>query len=167
MWQRWASGRLLAAALIMALPAPWFSVLAEPGTARLSGVIQTRERVPLAGVRVLAADPERGSVRRSEPTSAEGEFTLAGLEPATYELAVETDGGIYLVGESLYLVEGVKREVQIVVGEQAAPAAAHRREARPSVWDNPYTAGAIVLGAAIVVGVLVNQWTEDESNVSP
>ena len=35
-----------------------------------------------------------------------------------------------------------------------------------SIWNNPLTAGAIVLGAAILVGVLVKDLTDDELQAS-
>jgi hypothetical protein len=168
MRQRSVTARVLAAIVVAALPAPCFSALAEPQSAELSGVILTAKQTHLAGARLLAADPEQGKVYRSEPTPSNGSFTLSGLEPGTYELAVEVDGGLYLVKDPLYLVAGVRRTVRIAVGAEppadggvpspgdAAP------EPSPSAWNNPVSAGAIVLGIAIVVGVLVENATGDE-----
>ena len=168
MRQRSVTARLLAAVVVAALPAPCFPSLPEPGSAELGGVIVTARQSHLAGARLLAADPAQGKVYRSEPTLPNGSFTLSGLEPGTYDLAVEVDGGLYLVKDPLYLVAGVKRTVRIAVGHEppldggvASPSVA-ASEPVPSVWNNPVSAGAIVLGIAIVVGVLVENATEDE-----
>jgi hypothetical protein len=172
MRQRTVTARLLAAVAIAALSGGWLPAVADSGLAELRGVIRSAERTPLADVRLLAADPEQAKVYRSEPTSEDGSFTLSGLEPGTYELAVAADGGLYLVEEPLYLVAGVKRTVQIAVGIEpagdagdATPSDPASRPA-PSFWDNPLTAGAVVLGAAVVVGVLVNNWTDSETTAT-
>jgi hypothetical protein len=168
MRKRSVTAKLLAAVVVAALPVPCLPALPEPASAELGGVILTAKQTHLAGARLLAADPARGEVYRSEPTAPNGSFTLPGLEPGTYDLAVEVDGGLYLVEDPIYLVAGVKRTVRIAIGvepprggdapspREAAP------EPSPSVWNNPVSAGAIVLGIAIVVGVLVANATEDE-----
>jgi hypothetical protein len=165
-WER----RLPALALVGTLAVPWPALSAGPPTATLEGVIRTASRTPLAHAKLLAVDVERGAVHRSELTTAEGQFTLADLAPGTYELAVETEGGLYLVATRLELLAGVRRSVQVALGSgDGAPPVAAGATGRQAggVWNNPYTAGAIVLGFAIVVGVLVKNATEDEPAASP
>jgi len=168
MRHRSMTARLLAAVVVAALPAPCLPALPEPGSAELSGVILTATGTHSEGARLLAADPALGKVYRSEPTPSDGSFTLSGLEPGTYELAVELDGGLYLVKDPLYMVAGVKRTVRIAIGEElpldgSVPSTSNAAsEPAPSLWNNPVSAGAIVVGIAIVVGLLVENATEDE-----
>jgi hypothetical protein len=158
----------VATVVIVALSAPGFAARAEPASGGLTGVIRTADRSPLAGARLLAAQADDGEVFRSEPTTGDGSFTLSDLPPGSYSLAVEIDDGIYLVQDPLPVVAGVKRVVQIAVGVEpsgstgSVASATAGETPTPSVWSNPYSAGAIVLGLAIIVGVLVKNVTDDE-----
>jgi hypothetical protein len=173
MTQRSVMARLLASVAIAALPAAWIPTPAEPLAAGLTGVIRGADRTPLAGARLLAAHTAKGRVYRSAPSSNEGSFTLSELEPGSYALAVETDGGVYLVRDSLPLVAGVQRTVQISVGAEPfsdgeSPVAGHASAGQAAnIWNNPLSAGALVLGIAIVVGVLINNATDDELASTP
>ena len=164
------SGRLWAITLAGALAAPWQALPAVEPPAALDGVIRSVDRAPIEHARLLALDLASGAVHRSAPTNAEGQFALADLTPGTYELAVETDRGLYLVASSIELVPGVKRSVQVALAAPESESAS-AAEAAPhpvaGVWNNPFTAGLIVLGFAIVVGVLVKNATEDEPAASP
>ena len=168
MTQRNGVARLVAAALIAALPTAWLATHAEPVVGELTGVIRSADRTPLAGARLLAAHDTAATVFRSEPTSDDGSFTLTDLRPGTYALAVETADGVYLVRDPMPVVAGVKRTVQIAVGvlpdgDTQPPATDVTTEGpTPSVWTNPFSAGALVLGIAIVVGVLIKNITDDE-----
>lgn len=162
MTQGTAMARLLAALLIVALPAPGLAARAEPATGGLTGVIRAANNTPLAGARLLATEDAENTVFRSEPTTDDGNFSLGELEPGTYRLAVEVDEGIYLVRYPVPVVAGVNRAVQIALGE-TADASSGRAAPETSVWNNPYTAGAIVLGVAIVVGILIKNVTDDEA----
>ena len=166
MKQRAEVTRWLAVVLIAILPAAWFPASAEP-TASVTGVIRGADEAPLAGARLLATTSTEGPVFRSEPTTQEGTFTLSGLAPGSYRLGVEVAGGIYLIESPLPLAGGVRRTVQIAVAATtdapgAAGATGVANEPAASAWDNPFAAAAIVLGLAIVVGVLVNNATDDE-----
>jgi len=165
MTQRSVMARLVATVVIVTLSAPGFAARSEPTSGGLTGVIRTADRSPLAGARLLAAQADDGEVFRSEPTTGDGNFSLSDLRPGTYSLAVEIDDGIYLVQDPLPVVAGVKRVVQIAVGVE--PSATAGETPTPSVWSNPYSAGAIVLGLAILVGVLVKNVTDDELASTP
>ena len=163
MGERSMIGKLVSLSVILALAAAGFPVAADEPQAGLHGTIRAHDRSPLAGVRLLAAEPETGKVYRSEPTAANGSFVLTGLEAGRYDLAVEVEGGIYLVKQSLDLVAGVQRDVQVAIG---APGAARSPvatdEAQAGLWNNPFIAGGLVLGFAILAGALVKNATEDE-----
>ncbi len=163
MAQRHISARWLALAVIVSLLGPVLPAGAEPATAALSGVIRSAEdQTPLAGARMLVADRENAEVTRSEWTAADGNFSIAELDPGRYDLAVEVEGGLYLIRAPIDLMPGVKRAVQIAVGIAEREDEENAREPLPSSWDNPAAAGAIVLGLALLIGVFVKNATDDE-----
>ena len=167
MSERPVTAKPLAIAVILAMAATWLPVLGQEGSAGLTGVIRAHDRSPLEGARLLAADPESGKVHRSEPTGEDGSFTLDGLEPGRYDLAVEVEGGLYLIKQSLDLVAGAQRSVQVAIGEPlAAGHGAPPDEAQAGMWNNPFIAGGLVLGFAILVGALVKNATSDEDSTN-
>jgi hypothetical protein len=162
MGERSKTFKLISLSVILALTGAGLPVLADAPTAGLRGVIRAHDRGPLEGARLLAAEPDSGEVYRSEPTAADGSFVLADLAPGSYDLAVEVEGGFYLVKQSLELVGGVQRDVQVAVAAPAAGATLPADEAQAGMWNNPFIAGGLVLGFAILVGALVKNATEDE-----
>ncbi len=157
-WARW-----LAPAVIVSLLGPALPAAREPATAALSGVIRSAaDQTPLAGARILVAYRENAEVTRSEWTTADGNFSIAELDPGRYDLAVEVQGGLYLIRAPIDLVPGVKRAVQIAVGTAQLEEDGNAGAPLPSAWDNPAAAGGIVLGLAILIGVLVKNATSDE-----
>jgi len=163
MAQRHILARLLVPVVIVSLLGPVLQAGAGPTAAALSGVIRSAaDQTPLADARLLVADRESGQVTRSGWTAADGNFSIAGLDPGRYDLAVEVESGLYLIRAPIDLMPGVSRPVQIAVGIAAPEDDGNAGEPLPSAWDNPAAAGAIVLGLAILIGVLVKNATEDE-----
>src|SRR5262245_29077615 len=160
---------VLMSSLLLGTPAAW----ATDGPAALSGGIRDGGRAPLPGARLWAAPAGGGRLFRSEPAGSDGGFELGGLPAGACELAVEFDGGLYVVEAPVVLVPGIKRAVQVAVGRAAqgrvSPAAEPTPDAggaRSNIWNNPLSAGLIVLGAAIVVGAVVKNVTDDEPNAT-
>ena len=88
--QRYLPARLPALAVIVSLLTPVLPAAAEPAAAALSGVIRSAaDQAPLSHARLLVADRENGEVTRSEWTGADGNFSIAGLDPGRYDLAVD------------------------------------------------------------------------------
>ncbi len=158
--------RSLAALAVLALQAPTSAPRADAASAALHGVIRGADRAPLAGARLLAAPPSGPEVRRSEPTAADGGFRLEQLAPGPYRLAVEVERGLYLVRAPLDVVAGVDRPLEIAVGPATSGDADPASGGLADLWNDPLTAGALVLGVALVVGVLVKNATDDESSAS-
>ena len=168
------SMKLGAAAVLACLLAPIFPAQAGP-TARLTGVVRAgAERAPVAGARVVAADRVTGRVTPSPVTAEGGAFTLPDLAPGSYEIAVQSGGGLFLVREPVQLAPGATRVVDITVGAPPAGAPAPNAADTPpateddslkkgaaGLWDNPLTASLLVLGSAFLVGVLVENATDD------
>ncbi len=158
------NARLLAVAVVLSLQAPLVSTVstlaAEPPTALITGVLRSAtDHSPMAGARLLVSDRKTGEISRSDETGSDGSFVIADLNSGEYDLAVEVDGGLFVIRTPIYLVGGVKRTVQIAVGVAET---ADATEAKASAWDNPAAAGAMVLGLAILVGAAVKNLTEDE-----
>lgn len=166
--------RFLTAALVTSLSFSLFPACAQQPAASLAGLVLTAGgRAPLPGATVYAGDPRAGKVYPSRPTAEDGSFTLAGLPAATYRLSVGFDGGLYLLEAPLSLAAGQERQVNLAIHPDQEAAAAEdptdppRQKGAATIWSNPLTASLIVLGAAVVVGLLVEGATHDEDQASP
>lgn len=160
--------KVVAAALVASLQ--WLAVPAAPSATlgAISGrVLSTDTSAPMKGVQVHVGNPRTGEIRSSAPTGEDGSFTVAGLPPATYELAVQAPRALYVVSGAVPVTDGAHRAVQVAVNPETAPSpAAKERASRGGAkwWNNPFTATLIVIGAAVVIGVVVDNATNDESS---
>lgn len=173
---------VLAAAVSFFPSAPLAASAAEgrgPSVGSVQGfVLDAASGQPLAGAIVHLRNPRTGNVLSSAPATPAGAFRLGPVPAATYALAVEAEGGFYLAampvevggGSAIPLNLAVQRSARAQPGpggngedEQA------KKDKRryPSAWDNPLTATLIVLGAAVVIGVIVENLTEDEEEQPP
>ena len=154
---------LVVASLAVSVQAPLAA-----GNASLAGrVVSLGTGSPLAGARVHVADPTTREIRSSEATTADGSFSVRGLDPRAYSVAVESKGGLYVVSAPVVVAEGKERAVELAV--ESAPAPGPPAEAKPklSVWENPLTATLIVVGAAIVVGAIIGSSNDSSTPASP
>ena len=170
-----------------AVPRAWFAatfvaslasiVVTTPpvtaGTASISGlVVVNPSRSVLEGAVVSAMDRDSNSLYRSAPTDSQGNFRLEGLPPGRYALAVEVEQGVFLSDSAVPLRSGESRSVHVAVSRESDrdPAGgATTARAKGGPWDNPVTATLIVIGGAIVVGLLLQEAGEsgDGPSVSP
>ncbi len=161
--------RWIVAAVVVALEIPFVPVHAGSASATLAGrVVTASTRAPLAGARVHVGERRTQRIVVSGTTGADGGFEIAGLPPAAYDLAVESNGGIYPVDSPLRLAAGERRAIQLAVSSVAAgdEAKAPRKKSLASLWNNPLAATLIVVGAAVVVGLIIGSAT-DETPASP
>jgi hypothetical protein len=148
--------RLLVAILLVSLPA-----LAGTGPASIAGsVITIAGRAPVGGAIIHLADIDTGKIFSSTPTTADGHFVLTDLPEATYRVAVAVDGGLYPVDTALPLSSAGTRTVTLAIKPQPGV------KGVGSSWDNPVKASLIVIGAAVLLGVLVDATTTDEAPAS-
>lgn len=139
---------LMSSLVLAATPA-----LSDEVPAGVSGeIVAIDGESPLAGSRVHLAEPRSGRTFASEPTGTDGSFGVADVPPGTYQVAIESDGRLYLVDGPLALAPGETRNVQLALQSKSAPAPA-------GVWQDPLYAGLIVAGSAIVLGILINEAT--------
>jgi hypothetical protein len=128
-------------------------------------------QAPLVGARLHVGDPKSGEVFSSGLTTEDGEFLVANLPAATYQLAVESNNGLYLVGTPVKLAPGQTRHVNVAVNPDTGSSPSEKKEANrkgiATLWNNPATAGILVIGFAVIVGALVDRATKDELEASP
>jgi hypothetical protein len=152
--------RSTAAALVFGLVTMTSSgVLMAGAPSTLSGRVLTQNGTdPRPGVVVALVEPATERAYRSSPTDARGAFTIDAAPAGDYALLVEAPEGAFLASNHMQLAPGVNRPVSLALkpGKQgeppAAPAApAEPKKGGPPTWAKWVIAGAIVVGAAIVV----------------
>ena len=176
MRQRSLAFKLTATVVIGALQALGLPAAADPSGASVAGsILAAPDQAPLPGARLHLGDPRSGKVFSSSPADAQGSFALADIPPATYEVAVESGGGLYLVQTPLALSSGQSQTLQVAVsplapGQMAPPPEEEpgaKKKGGAGLWNNPVTAALIVVGSAIVIGFLIKEATdEDDEQVS-
>jgi hypothetical protein len=139
-------------------------------TAALNGnIFSAGDSTPLAGVRVHVGDPASGRIYQSDWTGNDGSFRVEGLPAAGYELAVEANGGLYVVGSAVQLAPGQTRDVQLAINAAADPPQGmdDDNEGQGGFWRNPVTATLTVLGFAVLLGFIVDELDDDDDDDSP
>ena len=166
--------RVLAAVLVVGLQALSIPAGAAPASA-LSGsvVIGATEPVPLRGAIVHLADTESGAIVASTRTDDSGAFRAEGIAPASYRLGIESEGRLYAVASPLTLAPGQAQNVTVAIPGNAqtgaVPEDEESRKRAMSWWNNPLTASLIVVGGAVILGIIIDKATDkkDQTPVSP
>jgi hypothetical protein len=169
MMKRSLAMKVLAAALIITMQSMFLPAVAGPQTADLSGMVLTsQDQAPLTGVKLHVGDPRTGEIYSSQPTTADGSFSIEGLPAAAYEMAVESNGNFYLVDSMIKLTPGQAENVYVAVNLEKAPSPEEKSKKRMagSVFNNQLTAAGLVVISAVLIGELIKQAT-DEDTESP
>jgi Carboxypeptidase regulatory-like domain len=152
--------RQTAAVLVFGLVTLTSSGLLAAGTdASLTGRVLTQNGAdPRPGVVVTLVEPTSERTYRSSPTDARGAFAIDAAPAGDYALLVEAPEGAFLASSHLQLAPGVNRPVSLALkpGREGEPPAgstppADVKRGGPPTWAKWVIAGAIVVGAAIVV----------------
>jgi hypothetical protein len=176
MSQRSLPIQIVAAVLVVALQVPGLPTLASGEGAKLAGsILAFDEKAPVEGARLHAADPMTGRIYSSGSTGTDGKFEIGSLPSAAYELAVESDGHLFVVGAPVRLAPGQTQSVQVAIDPRIDPQVApppqseEDRRTGTGVWDNPLTAALIIVGSAVVLGLIIDQAAsdDDEPTASP
>jgi hypothetical protein len=169
-WKRNPGYEMTAVALVLVLQTWLLPVSAgsEPGS--ITGVVRSDDgRQPLAGAVVHVANRDGGKVHSSKPSGADGTFVVADLPPGTYEIGVESGGGLFLVYVPVSVAGEKPQQVELVVtasDEARELVGAGRKAGSAGVWSNPLTAALIIVGGAIVIGAGINAADDDEGQVT-
>lgn len=165
MFRSSATAKTLATVLTLGVALVGMPVPAQ--TAQLSGhVYSASGDTPLTGATVYAAQPETGEIFSSQPTSEQGAFSIADMPSGKFELGVAIDEGLYLIEAPLMLAPAQSQHVNIAVNEEKDDdkgSAVVPESAKAKGWSNPLVAALIVVGGAVVIGLLVEAATDDAS----
>lgn len=168
--------RLLAVwTVVMALGFHPTAVLASADTARLDGRIVAGDgESPLVDVEVVAYNLATESLYRSQPTDEAGRYRVEDLPAGYYDVAVETEGGLFLADRPVRVAQGGVASVSLSIGEPGAGKAAplpKSGKVDSVTWASLTGAlGGPVVGTAVVVGglalsaVVVGSALDDDSN---
>lgn len=170
--------RILAAALIVSVQALYVPASAETAASSLEGtIVSATDHAPLGGVKLHAGDPKTGHIFSSQTTGDDGSFAVEGLPAAAYELAVEADGGLYMIRTPVQLAPGQKQNLTVAVNrkgddeeddDEAGAIPGGGKIHKATIWDNPGTAAGLVIGLAFLIGALIEDATDDpEGRRSP
>lgn len=177
-----AMDKMLALMLVAAVGSVGLPAMATPSTAILSGkVLRSAGGTPLAGAVVKASLRSDARIFESAKADAKGNYSLPSLPAGTYDVAIEADGGLYVVSGALALRPGERRAMSLSVratADEPPPATPpsegedkSKEKQKPkeqpkgkgggffhSVWG-----GAIlILGSAAVIGAVVSSSDNDE-----
>jgi hypothetical protein len=136
----------------------------------LSGRVLTQNGAdPRPGVVVALVEPASERAYRSSPTDARGAFTIDAAPAGDYALLVEAPEGAFLASSHVQLAPGVNRPVSLALKpgkEGEAPAGStpppDTKKGGPPTWAKWVIAGAIVVGAAIVIDAVTK--SDEASN---
>ena len=168
MKQRSLGLKFIATVVIVSLQALMIpAIAASPASSVNGSILSAKDDTPLSGAKLHLGDPMTGEIYTSEPSDQDGNFEMTNVPASTYEVAVEANGGLYLVQSPLKLAPGQSQAVNLAVNPQMAddPATEEKKKKKKSgtgVWNNPVTAALIVIGAAVVLGLLINAATDDD-----
>ena len=165
------SSEFLATVLILSLPWAALPASAADVGASLTGlIVRSGDQSPIPGAKLHAGDPETGRIFSSTPASDDGKFVLGDLPPSTYALAVESEGGLYVVETPLSLAPGTTRTLNLAVSPQPINRNTDDDDDDDGpwgFWENPLTAALVTAGIAIVLGVVIWGDSDGEGRASP
>ncbi|MEW5806569.1 MAG: carboxypeptidase-like regulatory domain-containing protein [Acidobacteriota bacterium] len=153
-------------------------MVASPGFSRqqtgsrVSGKILSSDKTtPVAGAIVKAAEIESKKVYESQPTTESGSYEISGLPKGTYDIAVQAEKGLYAVNKLLDVGMNESLSLSLALNENAENPGmakgentkeAKAKPAKTGFWNNPLTATLTLVGIAIVVGLAIDELTDEE-----
>jgi hypothetical protein len=158
--------RLIASALILALTAVTAPAFAASTPATLTGTVYANDVVtPLAGATVVVTDAN-GVKTASQPTRADGAFTVAAVTPGRAALALETTDGTFAVATPVTLAPGENRDVRLALKANGEP-----KEKKKKSGGAAWTGGEIASMTVVLVGAAAAAWLNidnmDNNEASP
>ena len=112
--------RALAALLALTIVTAGLPALAAAASARLAGrILQSGTSMGVENAVVKVALRPDAKVYESARTDAKGSYSLSGLPTGTYDVAVESSGGLYVSPSTVSLVAGEKRDLSLAIRPNA------------------------------------------------
>ena len=153
--------RIIASSLIVALVLVTSPVFAAPAPATLTGTVYADDVVtPLMGATVIVTDVN-GVKLASQPTAADGSFTVAAVAPGQTSLALETKSGSFAVATPVTLAPGETKGVYL-----AMKAASQTTDDKKKKKGGAYMSGGEIAAMTVVlVGFAAAAWVGyDQTN---
>ena len=160
--------RLVASILIAALVVATAPAFAAPAPATLTGTVYgTDVATPLPGATVIVTDVN-GVRTASQPTRADGVFTIAAVAPGRTELALETKQGTFAVATPVTLAPGQTTGVHLALKASTTTTTNDENEKKKkggAAWTGGEIAAltVVLVGAAAAVWLAVDQADEDQA----
>jgi hypothetical protein len=175
--------KVLSMFLVMAIGSIGMPVFASPAPALLSGkILKAGTGAPVQGAVVKLNHRTEGKVFTSGKADAQGSYSIPDLPAGTYDLAVESDAGVFVVNAPVSLASGEKRDASFslrpVSGAADQPAAGGTAGAQPpppaqakpaetqkkkTPWyASPWFGTAVVVGSAVIIGAALNSSNNNE-----
>jgi Carboxypeptidase regulatory-like domain len=137
---------VVASCLALALVVATAPSYGAPASAKLTGIVYANDvMTPLAGATVVVTDAG-GAKIESQPTRADGAFTIAPVTPGRTTIALTTHDGTYAIATPVTLAPGETRGVRLALKAQSKKD--HNGGNGGVVW----TGGAIAGMTAVIVG---------------
>ena len=150
---RFSLRRIVASSLIPVLAAATAPAFAAPAPATLTGTVYADDvSTPLAGATVIVTDAQ-GVKTSSQPTRADGVFTIADVAPGRTELALSTTQGSFAVATPVTLAPGQTRGVHLALRASGDPEEKKKKKGGAS-----WTGGEIASMTCVLVGVAAAGW---------
>jgi hypothetical protein len=177
--------KVLAMFLAFAIGSFGLPVFASPAPAILSGkILRTGTGDPVQGAVVKLNHRSEGKIYSSTQADAQGAYSLSDIPAGTYDLAIETDGGLFLVNAPVSLTSGEKREASFSLQpkkgaaegetggtagkEPAADAKDSKKKAATPWYRSGWFGTAVVVGSAVILGAVLSSSDNDEpASASP
>jgi len=153
--------RFTASSLIVALVLVTSPAFSAPAPATLTGTVYADDVVtPLVGATVTVTDVN-GVKLASQPTAANGTFTVAAVAPGQTALALETKDGSFVVATPVTLAPGETKGVYL-----AMKAASQTTDDKKKKKGGAYmTGGEIAAMTVVLVGFAAAAWVGyDQTN---
>jgi hypothetical protein len=152
--------RFIASSLIVALVLVTSPAFSAPAPATLTGTVYADDVVtPLVGATVIVTDVN-GAKLASQPTTADGTFTVAAVAPGRTALALETKDGSFAVATPVTLAPGETRGVYLAMkASTAAP-----QENKKKSGGAAMTGGEIAAMTVVLVGFAAAAWVGYDQN---
>jgi hypothetical protein len=174
--------KLIVLVLVVAVGSTGLPALAATPSASLSGrIVRAGTGSPLQGAVLKLALKDGETTFESGQADSEGQYSLSGIPSGSYDVAVETGGGLYLLSPALALSPGEQRSLSLSLqpdadepapksppdtpkpaeGDKGGKKGAEQPKAAKGkglvhFLRTPWGGVTLVLGTAAIIGALVH-----------